>query len=564
LTGIAEQPFYTKGEPREALVVWEMLHGGGWVLPLRNGVEIPSKPPLYHWLAALAAHATGGVSELAARLPSALLAVLAVLLVYWFGVSIGRVRSGWIAAVALLTSFEWIRAARVARVDMTLTFFLFASLLAFAVMNRSGVTRLRLTIFYACVALATLGKGPVGVALPALVIIVFAATRSDRPGGAQDGGLAASLGRRVRAVLSTVEPLRPVPGLVAVVLVAGSWYVAALFLGGESFFVKQILKENVLRFLDPARLDSGHLHGPLYFIPNFFAGALPWSLLAPAVAWWLWRMRPLDETTRFLVVWFVTVIVFFSLSASKRSVYVLPAYPAAALLLGHVLGPGPEGAGPRRLAGWGMMAGGAILATIGLAALLVAAGLPLARLVGPHLHTEDASSLAVALAALTSSRLQTAAIGLVLIAGGAGAAVAARDAHWLRGSVAIVAAMLALFAGLVAPVEHGLAWDRTFKPFMAEVRARIGKQPLAFYRAFDYGAVFYSEGHIRPFRGRLDRPPRAPRSEAQAARHAVRERYVLLWEDDARRLGDHLQVLLTSSGTGPKGRARLVLATPAE
>ena len=52
--GIAEQPFYTKGEPREAVVVWEMAHGGGLILPLRNGTEIPSKPPFFHWLALLA------------------------------------------------------------------------------------------------------------------------------------------------------------------------------------------------------------------------------------------------------------------------------------------------------------------------------------------------------------------------------------------------------------------------------------------------------------------------------------------------------------------------------
>ena len=55
LTGLGDVPFYTKGEPREGLVVWEMTHGGGHVLPLRNGNEIPSKPPFFHWLALLVA-----------------------------------------------------------------------------------------------------------------------------------------------------------------------------------------------------------------------------------------------------------------------------------------------------------------------------------------------------------------------------------------------------------------------------------------------------------------------------------------------------------------------------
>src|SRR5882757_2714286 len=104
LTGIAEIPFYTKGEPREALVVWEMAHGASHVLPLRNGTEIPSKPPLFHWLALLASLALGTVSELATRLPSALLAIAAVTGTYVFAATTGRLRSGWLAAVALMFS----------------------------------------------------------------------------------------------------------------------------------------------------------------------------------------------------------------------------------------------------------------------------------------------------------------------------------------------------------------------------------------------------------------------------------------------------------------------------
>ena len=141
LWGIGETPFYTKGEPREALVVWEMTHGGGVVLPLRNGTEIPSKPPFFHWLALLATHLVGGLSELSMRLPSAVMSIVAVVAVYLFAAIVGRVRSGWIAATSLLLSFEWLRAARSARVDMTLTFFLFGALLSYAVMRRTRTSR---------------------------------------------------------------------------------------------------------------------------------------------------------------------------------------------------------------------------------------------------------------------------------------------------------------------------------------------------------------------------------------------------------------------------------------
>ena len=72
--GLGRVPFYTKGEPREAVQVWEEVHGGEWVLPMRNGHDLPSKPPLFHWLAGISSLAFGGVDEFSVRFPSAALA----------------------------------------------------------------------------------------------------------------------------------------------------------------------------------------------------------------------------------------------------------------------------------------------------------------------------------------------------------------------------------------------------------------------------------------------------------------------------------------------------------
>jgi 4-amino-4-deoxy-L-arabinose transferase-like glycosyltransferase len=84
LRGLGQLPFCTIGEPREALEIWEEIHNGEWVLPYRNGIDLSSKPPLFHWLGGLTALATGEVDEFAARFPSALAATLTLLLVYWF------------------------------------------------------------------------------------------------------------------------------------------------------------------------------------------------------------------------------------------------------------------------------------------------------------------------------------------------------------------------------------------------------------------------------------------------------------------------------------------------
>ena len=103
--GLGSLPFYTKGEPREATVVWEIHTSGEWILPLRNGYIIPSKPPLFHWLGALTAFCWGELNELTIRLPSAVLAIVGVLLTYGLGASLWGVEAGAVAALILATSF---------------------------------------------------------------------------------------------------------------------------------------------------------------------------------------------------------------------------------------------------------------------------------------------------------------------------------------------------------------------------------------------------------------------------------------------------------------------------
>lgn len=536
LLGIAELPFYTKGEPREAIVVWEMANDGGLVLPLRNGDEVPSKPPMFHWLGWIAAYVTGGVNELAARTPSAVLATLLTLAVYAFATSVSRIRCGWLSAIALIFGFEWLRAARTARVDMTFTVFLSSALLLYATMQRSGFTTRRLVLFYGALAAATLTKGPVALVLAGLVLATNAVlSPSDHPGSAS------ALARAVRRLAEASREVRAVPGAAAVLLVAGAWYAAAYAVGDDAFVETQALRENVFRVLDADRFSSGHSHGPFYLFGQLLLGAFPWSLSLPAIAWWLWDDRPLDPTRRFLVVWFVVVFVFFLIPDSKRGVYLLPAYPAAALLFGLVLGPGPEGAAQRRLAAWGWLAGCLVLAVLGLAGLWVASGVPFEGWILPHLRPHEAREVAASIETLRDRGWWTAGAGAVVLAASAGAAINAPGAHWLRASVPLVVALATALAGLVAPVERAIANGRTLAPFLPRVQAAIGDARLAFADgSFDYGAVFYAGRHI----------PRDERSRREAE-------YLLAFED--RPGSDAREIVLVSRGTGARGRSRLLL-----
>ena len=78
-------PFFDKGEPREALAVQDIVQRGEWLVPLKRATDIPSKPPLFHWSAALVTRTTGILNEATIRFPSALYATLGVLLIYWLG-----------------------------------------------------------------------------------------------------------------------------------------------------------------------------------------------------------------------------------------------------------------------------------------------------------------------------------------------------------------------------------------------------------------------------------------------------------------------------------------------
>ncbi len=524
--GLADVPFYTRGEPREAVVVQEMARGGGYILPLRNGDDVPAKPPVFHWLGFAASRALGRVDHVTTRLPSVVLGVLTVLAVYLTGACVGRIRSGWLAAIALLFAFEWLRAMRTARVDMTLAFFITTALLLFLWIHHRGASALRLTGLWLCLALATLAKGPIGFVLPALIIVVYALVLPIE-------GAGRGIARRIETVRDVVGSLEPVRGLALVLLLSGGWFLAAWAIHGREFIVEHVLKENVLRVFDADRLASGHRHGPGYLLGQLALGTLPFALLAPAVAWWLWLERPLDPTRRFLVVWVVTVVALFALPQSKRGVYLLPAYPAAALLLGLTMGPGPVQPGPRQLARAGLVVLTWTGGLLGLVAIVTALGLPFDALLASVLRPRDLAGVAAVRAALVAQRGITLGAGLVVIAAGVWVVREARDAHWLRASIPLVAALLALLGGVVAPAERAIAEQRSLVRFAAEIRARLADSPVQFGAStFDWGLVFQLDRHVPRFKGPLSEAPSpllVRRADLGASAGEVR---ILLASDD--------------------------------
>ena len=539
--GLGRTPFYTKGEPREAVEVWEEVHNGQWVLPMRNGTDLPSKPPLFHWLAGGTALLFGQVDEFSVRFPSAVLATLSVLLVFWLGVKKWGTPAGVFAAFMLATNFEWMRAATTARVDMTLTAFLIAAFVALdRIVSAPKPSPGALVALYLSMALATLGKGPVGILLPSLVAVTYLALRRD---------------------LRRLLDMHVVPGIIVAVALAGTWYVLAIIYGGSAFVHKQLWVENFGRFVAAESTGAGHEHGAAYLVGGFFTGFAPWSFFVIPLAIYLYSERRRLEADGFLypLVWFVAVFIFYSISQSKRTVYLLPIYPAVCLLLGawwSRIAAAPEALPPliaRVLRGVSVALALALVFAVGLL-LAVGFGLDPLSWVGRFLHPKDQANLPLLENLLRTRFVSFALFVAALVPMLAVFLLSLRQRSWSLLFAALVAFVASGEAIVDEVFEPVLAEQRSFRPVMESVRGVVDPEDeLAFYRAFDYGAVFYARRHIRPLHDGF----------GEGSTEGKRS-YLLLWESEFENLPEdqkaRLQHLLTSGGTGPKGKDALVFA----
>jgi 4-amino-4-deoxy-L-arabinose transferase-like glycosyltransferase len=217
----------------------------------------------------------------------------------------------------------------------------------------SGTTRERtswwgLITSYAAMGMAVLAKGPIGVLLPSATIGLFtlaslSANDSSRLPPAQ-GGLLAGVWRlfaraarmfHPRHAWAAIRRLHPLMGLVIVFAVAGPWYVLVGLRTDGAWLAGFFGKHNLGRFLQPLE----HHRGPFfYYLVAIFIGFFPWSLFLGPGAIYVRSQFAGDRAThdrwRLLIAWVVAYVGFFSLAATKLPSYIVPAYPALALIVG--------------------------------------------------------------------------------------------------------------------------------------------------------------------------------------------------------------------------------------
>ena len=310
--------FYRLGTPalfepdegRNAEKAREILLLRDWITPHENFHPVLDKPIFFYWLIALS-YKLFGVSEWAARLPSALAAFSCVLMVYLF---VRRWWGEWEARWSVLilsTSAGFFIFSRIVIFDMTLTAFVTVALLAFYQAAHDPKPYARwdtCAVLYGALGAATLTKGLVGLVVPGMVFFFYLLLRNS---------------------WSVLLKIRLLPGAVLFLLVVAPWYILAET-HNPGYLRYYFWEEHFGRFATMKFDRFSPWYFYLYVAP---LGLLPWTFLLPGMVKTFWRHK-LDDKTLWLILWAALPILFFSFSKAKLPHYILPSFPALAILIG--------------------------------------------------------------------------------------------------------------------------------------------------------------------------------------------------------------------------------------
>jgi 4-amino-4-deoxy-L-arabinose transferase-like glycosyltransferase len=294
-------------ESRYAEVSRGMLERGDWVTPELGGEVWLHKPPLFYWLAAASMWVLGE-TEAAVRLPSAVAALATCLSIGLLGARLFDSGSGIRSAVVLASSLGMVVYGRAAIMDSLLTFFLTLGLGAYLYYSIVERSRIWLAIAYAAFGAAVLAKGPVGIVLPLLIIVLFEVVTH-------------------RRVLP--KPRSLLTATASFLAVVAPWNIEILNAQGWEYVESFLFQHNLDRFLTTVHRHQGPFY---YYLPILVVALVPWTAFIPAAVSSAFRKK--DAPRLFLFLWICVPLVFFSLAGSKLPGYILPILPPLALLVG--------------------------------------------------------------------------------------------------------------------------------------------------------------------------------------------------------------------------------------
>jgi len=313
-TEFRQRDLWEPDEARYAYVSREMRQDGHWLVPHRHGEYYAHKPPLIFWLNNAFATLNGGeINRVTTRLPSLLGAILSLWATGQIAALLFGGAAGWLAPMLLaVSSLFWV-VNGMGQIDGLLCGLeMLAFWLLLSTPSPRGAGHLRIAGAYLAMGLAVLAKGPVGLIIPLGAWSAFSLFAGQR--------------QRLRDWHLLWGPLL---AMLPITLWLGT--IIYCKAAPEGYLDELLFTQNVGRATGD--FATGHLKPFWYFIAYFIADFLPWTLLLPASLLALKVDATRHALLRGVLAWLLFVILFFSLSATKRNLYVLMAYPAAAILL---------------------------------------------------------------------------------------------------------------------------------------------------------------------------------------------------------------------------------------
>jgi 4-amino-4-deoxy-L-arabinose transferase-like glycosyltransferase len=299
-------------EPHFALVAKEMLTDNHWILPHRNHVPYPDKPPFFFWTIALFSALTGGtVSAWTARLPTAISATFVLWIIWRWSRADDRHKQEislkpLLTVLILVSCFKFFFQARIAQIDMVLCLFTTAALTTGynAIMGKSYSPFL-LGLF---MGIGILTKGPVGLLVPAGSMAVFTLI----------SGRATWKNYPLKALAWALVPVLAWLILLVLDVALNNYW---------DYLNNLLFKQTVVRFF-----NAWHHHQPVYYyFVSILYDFLPWTpFFLLALPWTRESRNALDPQEKFCWSTILFTMVFFTLSKGKRSIYILPIFPFAA------------------------------------------------------------------------------------------------------------------------------------------------------------------------------------------------------------------------------------------
>ena len=309
---VGDRDLWAPDEDEYAQMSREMIRFNNWAFPTVNGQPWAIKPVLYNWLIALVSLPWGDVDEFRARIFSSLAALGTFLATFYFGWRAFSPLAGLLSAAVLGTSVLFLQYARWSQTNMLSTFFMMFAVFLF---YRGYTDPLKRTfsylLMYASIGLGVLTMGPVNLIMPGMVIFFYLIVMKD---------------------FRHIRQLRLGWGILIFIAITMPWYVLVSLNEGYGFDL--LIRTNISRYFD----TWTHAQPFYYYLKDLPWAFAPGSLFLPGALMLAFSKRTQDDrpALNFLLVWVISLFLFFSFSQAKRPQYILAIYPAFALLVGYL------------------------------------------------------------------------------------------------------------------------------------------------------------------------------------------------------------------------------------